>query len=209
LEESDIEEIVPYSDNPASMAPIVSSASSSPSAWSTTSDPSSPESAVSYSSSSSPTQTLPLPHRTKTARSEAKSKTFLWIDSQADDGKGSTVRKQKQAFVVKKIHEERKKASIERLKATKPPPPAAPPKPSLALERSGTIQRAIDDGQEGQEEDITRPSPEEAIAMAEAWSLMPYLSQGFMDPFNCYSIDMTSTMHMYLDYCMWRSAPLP
>ncbi|CEL01810.1 hypothetical protein ASPCAL01388 [Aspergillus calidoustus] len=182
------------------MAPIVSSASSSPSAWSTTSDPSSPESAVSYSSSSSPTQTLPLPHRTKTARSEAKSKTFLWIDSQADDGKGSTVRKQKQAFVVKKIHEERKKASIERLKATKPPPPAAPPKPSLALERSGTIQRAIDDGQEGQEEDITRPSPEEAIAMAEAWSLMPYLSQGFMDPFNCYSIDMTSTMHMYLDY---------
>jgi hypothetical protein len=45
--------------------------------------------------------------------------------------------------------------------------------------------------------------------MAEAWSLMPYLSQGFMDPFNCYSIEMTSTMHMYLDYCMWRSAPLP
>ncbi|KAL3448428.1 hypothetical protein BJX65DRAFT_274703 [Aspergillus insuetus] len=183
------------------MAPIVSSASSSPSGWSTASDPSSPESAVSYSSSSA-SQTQPLPHRAKTARSQAKSKTFLWIDSQADDGKGSTVRKQKQAFVVKKIHEERKKASIERLKATKPPAPVpGKPTPSLAIERSGSIQGAITDGREGQEEeDIPRPTPEEAIAMAESWSLMPYLSQGFMDPFNCYSIDMTSTMHMYLDY---------
>ncbi|KAJ0425242.1 hypothetical protein BJY00DRAFT_204522 [Aspergillus carlsbadensis] len=179
------------------MAPIVNSASSSPSAWSTASDPSSPESAVSVSSSPSQTQTKPLPHRTKTARPQAKSKTFLWIDSQADDGKGSTVRKQKQAFVVKKIHEERKKASIERLKAAKQQPTV---NPSSALERSGTTQRAIGTGPEGQEEDIHRPSPEEAIAMAEAWSLMPYLSQGFMDPFNCYSIDMTSTMHMYLDY---------
>jgi hypothetical protein len=197
------------------MAPIVSSASSSPSGWSTASDPSSPESAVSYSSSSvsqaqTQTQTQPLPHRAKTARSQAKSKTFLWIDSQADDGKGSTVRKQKQAFVVKKIHEERKKASIERLKATKPPPPVpGKPTPSLAAERSESIQGAITDGSEGQdEEDIPRPSPEEAIAMAEAWSLMPYLSQGFKDPFNCYSIDMTSTMHMYLDYCMWRTCVL-
>ncbi|KAL2811751.1 hypothetical protein BJX63DRAFT_267194 [Aspergillus granulosus] len=168
------------------------SSASSPSDSSTTSGPSSPESSSAHSVSSQQ-----LPDRTRAACSQSKRKTFLWIDSQADGGKGSSVRKQKQAFIVKNYHQDKKKASIERLKTRKPPPkPQSPPEHLVP----GAIPRVSTDGKDLQDEDIIPESAQEAIARAETWSLMPYLSQGFMDPFNCYSIHMTDSMHMYLDY---------
>ncbi|KAL3455485.1 hypothetical protein BJX64DRAFT_297521 [Aspergillus heterothallicus] len=182
-----------------SPAPSPSSAGS-PSASSTASDPSSPESSSAISVISSSSSSKPLPVRAKANRSQVKRKTFLWIDSQADDGKGSSVRKQKQAFLVKNYHQEKKQASLERLKPTKPPQPLAKPGPAPAHLVPGGIPRVSENGKDLQDEELIPESAEEAIARAETWSLMPYLSQGFMDPFNCYSIHMTDSMHMYLDY---------
>ncbi|KAL2826546.1 hypothetical protein BJY01DRAFT_262308 [Aspergillus pseudoustus] len=181
------------------MSPAPSPASaSSPSGSSTISEcPSSPESSTA-GSASVVSSSKPLPDRTKAARAQTKRKTFLWIDSQADDGKGSSVRKQKQAFLVKNYHQEKKQASLQRLKTAKPPPkPLSPPE---HLVSGGAIPSTSENGSDLQDEDLIRESAEEAIARAETWSLMPYLSQGFMDPFNCYSVHMTDSMHMYLDY---------
>ncbi|KAL5340917.1 hypothetical protein BJX70DRAFT_406663 [Aspergillus crustosus] len=177
------------------MPDLAGPSSSSSAASSPGSGPSSPDSISSA-------QSHTLPDRTARAAPKPRSpQTFLFVDGQADGSRGSSLRKKKQAFIVKKYHQERKQASLERLKAARPPTETRSPAPRASI---GPISRAstaeYGDEVEIKEEEIVPGVVHKAAVKVEAWSLMPYLSQGFMDPFNCYAIHMTDSMHMYLDY---------
>ncbi|KAL2844503.1 hypothetical protein BJY01DRAFT_235269 [Aspergillus pseudoustus] len=158
---------------------MTESASSSTSP-SSASEASSPDSVHSSSS-----QVQHLPHRT--VRSNSITKTFLFVDAQADSSVGSLVRKQKHAFLIKQYHRERKKASMDRLKAKKLP--SVPPLKSSTPKNDEHTQAA------DRAEDISI-----AGSSSEGWSLRTCLGEGFRDPFNCYALPMTDATHMYLNH---------
>ncbi|KAL4881669.1 hypothetical protein BJY04DRAFT_56245 [Aspergillus karnatakaensis] len=176
-----------------------SSAASSPmsSGWSGDSEVSSPDS--DYSGVSQPSEYVapkpkPLPARAASVES-SKPKTFMFVDTQADKPYNSTVRRQKQAFLLKKYHKEKREASISRLKATKLPTKAeAPPKPAASKIPAPASDKGI------KEEDEISDTAIITTAAKNPWPVQIQLGQGVADPFNTYAVQMTDMNHMYLEH---------
>ncbi|KAH6974904.1 hypothetical protein EDB80DRAFT_741296 [Ilyonectria destructans] len=145
---------------------------------------------------SSPPKGQILPCRTARPSVQPKQKpTFLFIDSQADNAKSSTVSKQKQAFLLKKYHREKKQASIDRLKALKS---SSNPYPWLGYLDSNLPTPEND--KEDHESQNLHACPKRGVTRSEMWSLKAYLSQGYADPFSSYAVHMTDSMNMYFHH---------
>ncbi|KAH7176191.1 hypothetical protein EDB81DRAFT_33312 [Dactylonectria macrodidyma] len=150
---------------------------------------------------SSPPTAQILPCRTARPSDRPKQKpAFLFIDSQADNAKSSTVSKQKQAFLLRKYHQEKKQASIDRLKA---PKSSSKPYPRLGYPNSNFPTTEND--KEGQESQNLHAYPKRGVTRSEMWSLKAYLSQGYADPFSSYAVHMTDSMNMYFHHCAWAT----
>ncbi|KAH7186711.1 hypothetical protein DER44DRAFT_681546 [Fusarium oxysporum] len=161
---------------------------------SSSASPSSGWSSNSATSSSESYDALPC----RTARPKLKPKpkpTFLFIDAQADNAKNSTVSKQKQAFLLKRYHREKKQASIDRLKVPKPPSKLLP-----LLGYLGPNHPAPENDKEHQETESLHACPKQRAMRSEMWSLKAYLSQGYVDPFSSYAVHMTDSMNMYFHH---------
>jgi hypothetical protein len=138
-----------------------------------------------------------LPYRAVRAKLKPEPKpSFLFIDSQADNAKNSTVSKQKQAFLLKRFHREKKQASIDRLKAPKPSSKLLPLPGYL-----GPNQPTRENDKEHRESEKVPGFPKQHALRSEMWSLNAYLSQGYVDPFSSYAVHMTDSMHMYFHHC--------
>ncbi|KAL4883496.1 hypothetical protein BJY04DRAFT_26343 [Aspergillus karnatakaensis] len=160
-----------------------------PSRSSTTSDSSrsshSPKSAPSSRSSQSPRLVASLPDRSKSS-SANKPTTFLFIDAQEDHAQNTTLRKQKQAFLLKNYNRKKKQAAIQRLKT----PVGAP------INRLRIGNASLND--ESAEDD---PTPATADTLrSEMWSLKAYLSQGYVDPFSSSAVTMSDSMNLYFHH---------
>ncbi|KAF9784171.1 hypothetical protein IL306_008263, partial [Fusarium sp. DS 682] len=166
---------------------------------SSSASPSSGWSSNSVTSSSESHDALPC----RTARPNLKPKpksTFLFIDAQADNAKDSTVSKQKQAFLLKRYHREKKQASIDRLKAPKPPSKLLP-----LLGYLGPNHSAPENDKEHQEPENLHACPKQRAMRSEMWSLKAYLSQGYVDPFSSYAVLMTDSMNMYFHHLIKKT----
>ncbi|KAL3443732.1 hypothetical protein BJX65DRAFT_311533 [Aspergillus insuetus] len=166
-------------------SPPSSSSTSSHDGWSSKSDASSPDSAHSDEPS--------IPEKT-TSQIKSSAGEFFFVDPK-DNGKTSSQFKQKQAFLMKRYHRERKQAAIQRLKTAK----AAPVEKTVVLLNRPRLQ----DGARHVENNVVKDQPaddaEETVSSS-TWVSTTYLSQGFKDPFDSYAVSITDSMHRYLNH---------
>jgi hypothetical protein len=177
---------------PDTSSPPSSSSTSSHDGWSSRSDASSPDSAYSDQ---------PSVAEKTTSESELQAGEFFFVDPK-DNGKTSSQFKQKQAFLMKRYHRERKQAAIQRLKAAK----SAPSEKTVVLLNRPRIQDGARHGANNVVE--SRPAEDaEELVSNNSWVSTTYLSQGFKDPFDSYAVSMTNSMHRYLNHCTWDIRP--
>ncbi|KAJ0413614.1 hypothetical protein BJY00DRAFT_319611 [Aspergillus carlsbadensis] len=166
-------------------SPASSLSNSSQDGWTSKSEASSPETAFSDPAS--------VPGK-NTPDADSATGQFFFV-SPNDTGKRSAQFKQRQAFLMKRYHREKKQAAIQRLKSAKLAPPSE--KSILLLNRPAL--KAL--GHATHNNPDERPINEvEEAASSSAWVTTTYLSQGFKDPFDCYAVPMTDSMHRYLDH---------
>ncbi|CEL10456.1 hypothetical protein ASPCAL13575 [Aspergillus calidoustus] len=165
-------------------SPPSSSTYSSQDGWSSKSEASSPDSAYSDQPS--------IPEK-PTPECDSQPAEFFFVDPK-DNGKTSSQFKQKQAFLMKRYHRERKQAAIQRLKTAK----SDPSEKRVVLLNRPTLQPARQNKNKDLEE---RPSgDDEESVPSSSWVSTTYLSQGFKDPFDSYAVSMTDSMHRYLNH---------
>jgi hypothetical protein len=110
---------------------------------------------------------------------------FLFIDVQADTSQHSGVGREKKVFCSTNSHRRRREAALARLR-----------------DQIYSIRKTRQDGDRiGEAHNATHESAESAIHHA-MWSLISYMSQGYVDPFSTYAIPMTESMNMYFYHCM-------
>ncbi|KAL2814468.1 hypothetical protein BJX63DRAFT_392360 [Aspergillus granulosus] len=166
-----------------SILPICSSGSSQPS--------SSPKSEDSTSDSAYSSETQPTTDPTSCP--DSKTTDFFFIDFKANK-KSSTQYREKQAFVLKRYNREKRHAAIQRLRPSKP---SSSQKSRLPLGHSGSSP--VQHG--GASEDPDKSTNDtEPVTTTRTVALNTYLCQSFKDPFDCYAVPMTDSMHMYLNY---------
>ncbi|GFF34852.1 hypothetical protein IFM51744_02589 [Aspergillus udagawae] len=105
---------------------------------------------------------------------------FMFVDFQADVSQAIGVGRQKKAFLSKLAHQRRKQESINRLKYSRP--------------FSNNVS------QEGNPPQRTAPSEANSMQVPTKrgiCSLTRYVGQGYVDPFDTYSVPMTDAMNMY------------
>jgi hypothetical protein len=170
-------------------SPSSSFSASSHDGWSSRSDASSPDSTYSDQAS--------VPGKT-TSEIESQAGEFFFVDPM-ENGKISSQFKQKQAFLMKRYHRERKQAAIQRLKSAK----AAPVGKTIVLLNRSRIQDGARYNSNNVVEDQPADDAEETVSSS-SWVSTAYLSQGFKDPFDTYAVSMTDSMHRYLNHCMWN-----
>jgi hypothetical protein len=108
----------------------------------------------------------------------------MFVDFQADVSQAIGVGRQKKAFLSKVAHQRRKQESINRLKYSRP--------------FSNNVS------QEGNPPQRTAPSEANSMQVPTKrgiWSLTRYVGQGYVDPFDTYSVPMTDAMNMYFYHC--------
>lgn len=164
-----------------------------------TSSPTSSQSSLSQDGWSSDSKaSSPASSPEKAPDPESTTTEFFFVDPM-NTGKTSTQysqARQKQVFLAKRYHRERKQAAIQRLKSTK----SASHKKTLVLLNAPGAQFSrmnkefIDEDQ--------RPDNSEAVVRNNTRTLTTCLGEGFKDPFNSYAIPMTNSMHMYFNHCM-------
>ncbi|KAJ0425200.1 hypothetical protein BJY00DRAFT_274956 [Aspergillus carlsbadensis] len=111
---------------------------------------------------------------------------FMFINFQGDMSQTVGVGRQKKAFLSKQTHQKRKQESIKRLKYSRPLWKNTP-------QESTRIQRSS-------------PSESDESSQGDIGPLTRYVGQGYVDPFDTASIQMTDAMNMYFHHYRDRVA---
>ncbi|KAL2841027.1 hypothetical protein BJY01DRAFT_217937 [Aspergillus pseudoustus] len=123
---------------------------------------------------------------------------FMFVDHQADVSRTNGVRTQKKSFLARHARQKLRQESINRLKYSRPLWSNIP-REAKQLERTAPSEDKLEEDNSMQIEGRRHP----------IFSLTEHVGQGYVDPFDTYSVPMTDAMNMYFHHyrvCVVSSA---